>query len=200
MKTKIPLATAREVAGQLVEQMTPDCKRIEVAGSIRRCKLEIGDLEIVAIPTVALYDLTDAWLSSNVIRHTDPRRWGSRLRSFRLAVKGLEDDVQVDIFLQPDPATWGVNMMIRTGSADFSRKMVTRRSAGGFMPDCYQVREARVWAGARLLETPEEQDVFDLWGMDYVLPPQRTDWYEPKFSAAPAVEVESVPVQAGLFT
>lgn len=199
MKTKIPLGTALEVAGQLVDQLTDACKRIEVAGSIRRCRLEVGDLEIVAIPTVELYGLTDSWLSSGVIRHTDPKRWGARLRSFRLAVKGLEDDVQVDLFLQPDPATWGVNMMIRTGSAEFSRKMVTKRSAGGFMPDGYQVRDARVWAGARLLETPEEQTVFDLWGMDYVLPPQRTDWYDPKFGDAPVVEVEPVPVQAGLF-
>ena len=199
MKTKISLGTAREVAGQLVEQLTDACKRIEVAGSIRRCRLEIGDIEIVAIPTVEMYDLTDSWLSSGVIRHTDPKRWGSRLRSFRLAVKGLADDVQVDLFLQPDPATWGVNMMIRTGSAEFSRKMVTKRSQGGFMPDGYQVRDARVWAGAKLLETPEEQSVFDLWGMDYVMPPQRTDWYEPKFGDAPVVEVEPVPVQAGLF-
>jgi len=192
MKTKIPLATAREVAVQLVEQLTDACKRIEVAGSIRRCRLEIGDIEIVAIPTVDLYDLTDAWLASNVIRHTDARRWGSRLRSFRLAVKGLADDVQVDLFLQP---------CIRdsTGSAEFSRKMVTKRSAGGFMPDGYQVRDARVWAGARLLETPEEEVIFHTWGMAYVLPPQRTDWYEPKFGDAPVVEVEPVPVQAGLF-
>lgn len=78
MKTKIPLATAKEVAGQLVEQLTDACKRIEVAGSIRRCRLEIGDIEIVAIPTMELYDLTDSWLSSGVIRHTDPKRWGSR--------------------------------------------------------------------------------------------------------------------------
>ncbi len=44
MKTKMPLATAREVAGQLVEQLTDACKRIEVAGSIRRCRLEIGGM------------------------------------------------------------------------------------------------------------------------------------------------------------
>lgn len=199
MKTKIPLAVARDVANQLVEQLTDACKRIEVAGSIRRCRLEVGDLEIVAIPTVELYDLTDSWLSSGVIRHTDPRRWGSRLRSFRLAVKGLEDDVQVDLFLQPDPATWGVNMLLRTGSAEFSRKMVTKRSAGGFMPDHFRIYDARVWAGARLLETPEEETIFELWGMDYVLPPQRSDYYDLKFGEAPVVEFEPVPVQAGLF-
>lgn len=199
MKTKVPLAVARDVAAQLVEQMAPHCKRIEVAGSIRRCRLEIGDIEIVCVPTVELYDLTDAWLSSGVIRHRDPRRWGNRLRSFRLNVKNLEESVQVDLFLQPDPATWGVNMLLRTGSAEFSRKMVTKRSAGGWMPDGYQVRDARVWAGARLLETPEEDVIFHTWGMDYVLPPQRSDYYDPKFAPPPVVEVEPIPVQVGLF-
>lgn len=199
MKTKLPLATARDVANQIVEQMAPHCKRLEVAGSIRRCRLEIGDIEIVCIPTVELYDLTDAWLSSGVIRHRDPRCWGARLRSFRLNVKNLEESVQIDLFLQPNPATWGVNMLLRTGSAEFSRKMVTERSAGGFMPEGYQVREARVWAGAKLLETPEEETIFQLWGMDYVLPPQRSDWYGPKFGQVPAVEVEPIPVQVGLF-
>lgn len=199
MKTKLPLAVARDVANQLVEQMAPHCKRIEVAGSIRRCRLEIGDIEIVCVPTVELYDLTDAWLSSGVIRHRDPRCWGNRLRSFRLNVKNLEESVQVDLFLQPDPATWGVNMLLRTGSAEFSRKMVTKRSQDGFMPDHFRVYDARVWAGAKLLDTPEEQDIFALWGMDYVLPPQRSDYYDPKFGASPVVEIEPVPVQVGLF-
>lgn len=116
-----------------------------------------------------------------------------------MPVKKLDDYVQVDLFLQPDPATWGVNMLLRTGSAEFSRKMVTKRSQHGFMPDCYQVRDARVWAGAKLLDTPEEADIFALWGMDYVLPPQRTDWYDPKFWQAPVVEVEPAPVQVELF-
>ncbi len=105
----------------------------------------------------------------------------------------------MDLFLQPDPATWGVNMLLRTGSAEFSRKMVTKRSAGGFMPDFYQVRDARVWAGARMLETPEEEVIFHTWGMAYVLPPQRTDWYEPRFGDVSVVEVKPVPVQMGLW-
>ena len=63
----------------------------------------------------------------------------------------------------------------------------------------FRVYDARVWAGAKLLDTPEEQDIFALWGMDYVLPPQRSDYYDPKFGASPVVEIEPVPVQAGLF-
>lgn len=199
MKVILPLARARDVAEDLVACFRTNAKRIEVAGSIRRRKPVIGDIELVCIPTVGLYDLLDKWLASGKILHTDPKRWGNRYRSFRHLVKVLDEYVQVDLFLQPDPSTWGVNMLLRTGSAEFSRKMVTKRSEGGFMPDCYQVRDARVWAGAKLLETPEEEDIFALWGMDYVLPPQRTDHYAPKLRQAPTVEVEPEPVQIGLF-
>lgn len=160
MKTKLPLAVARDVAAQLVAYLKPNCKRIAVAGSIRRCRLEIGDIEIVCIPKVELYDLTDAWLSAGVICHREPRCWGNRLRSFRLNVKNLEESVQVDLFLQPDPATWGVNMLLRTGSAEFSRKMVTKRSQGGFMPDHFKIYDARVWVGAKLVETPGHVDPY----------------------------------------
>ena len=199
MKTKLPLAVARDVANQLVAYLKPNCKRIEIAGSIRRCRLEVGDLEIMAVPTVALYDQLDAYLQHGQVLHSDPKRWGNKLRSFRFPVKVLDEYVQVDLFLQPDPATWGCNMLLRTGSAEFSRKMVTKRSQGGFMPDHFKIYDARVWAGAKLLETPEEQDIFRLWGMDYVLPPQRSDYYDPRFGEAPAVEFEPVPVQVGLF-
>ena len=199
MKTNLPLAVARTVADQLISSLQTHARRIEVAGSIRRCKHGIGDIELVCIPTVELYEELDLLIRIGAILHTSPKRWGNKLRSFRMPVKKLDDYVQVDLFLQPDPATWGVNMLLRTGSAEFSRKMVTKRSQHGFMPDCYQVRDARVWAGAKLLETPEEADIFALWGMDYVLPPQRSDYYDPRFGEAPAVEIEPVPVQVGLF-
>lgn len=45
------LAQASALAGQLVEKLAPFCERIEVAGSVRRRKLEgIKDIELVAIP------------------------------------------------------------------------------------------------------------------------------------------------------
>lgn len=41
MKTKLPLAVARTVADQLISSLQTHARRIEVAGSIRRCWLEI---------------------------------------------------------------------------------------------------------------------------------------------------------------
>jgi len=64
-------------------------------------------------------------------------------------------------------------MMIRTGSAEFAKRMVTTQWHGGLMPDGLSVSGARVWRGTQLLNTPEEGDVFKLWGMTYVKPEDR---------------------------
>lgn len=56
-----PLAHAEQVALELVAVLEDTCDRIEVAGSIRRRKSDVGDIEILAISKV-----TDAYgLSEN---------------------------------------------------------------------------------------------------------------------------------------
>lgn len=47
---KLPLQHAEQLAHRLVELLTPHCERIDVAGSIRRKKQEVGDIEIVCLP------------------------------------------------------------------------------------------------------------------------------------------------------
>jgi hypothetical protein len=67
------------------------------------------------------------------------------------------------------------------------------------MPDHYRVEDARLKVGATVLDTPEEEDVFRLYGIDYVVPAQRVDWYRPKFGPVPDVAWEPEPAQMGLF-
>jgi DNA polymerase/3'-5' exonuclease PolX len=45
-----PLATARRIAEALLAELTPACERIVLAGSIRRERPNVNDIEIVAIP------------------------------------------------------------------------------------------------------------------------------------------------------
>lgn len=162
----------KAIADRLILELSPHCERIEIAGSLRRKKAQIGDIEIIAIPSPYL-DLfgeptgeteVDGWILIKGIRTT---KNGAKYKQFRF--KGAN----VDLFLQPDPATWGINMMIRTGSADFSRWMVTPKSQGGAMPDNLHVRNARLWRGSVALETPNEDDVFDWYGMDFIEPEKR---------------------------
>lgn len=78
----------------------------------------------------------------------------------------------MDLFL-PSVETWGVLYMIRTGSSEFSRRMVTKKSMGGLMPDDLSVADGRVWRNGAALSLPEEADVFALWQMDFVEPRDR---------------------------
>ncbi len=49
-KTKFPRAEAIAVAKILVSVLQPHCERLIVAGSLRRRKQEVGDIEILYIP------------------------------------------------------------------------------------------------------------------------------------------------------
>ena len=47
---RIPRARALMLAQGLIETLRPHCERIEIAGSLRRGKPDVGDIELVCIP------------------------------------------------------------------------------------------------------------------------------------------------------
>ena len=48
--TRIALMEATGLAGELVALLQPACERIEIAGSIRRQRPDVGDVELVVVP------------------------------------------------------------------------------------------------------------------------------------------------------
>lgn len=180
---KLPLADAARHAAALVERLSPACDRIEVAGSIRRRKPEVGDIEVVAIPTPdrdlfgdpagSLLDpLLDRLAREGVL---SPTRGGHYFKQFLVPAAGCK----LDLFLC-NRDTWGMVFTIRTGSASFSHRLVTQRdrrtSDGqfGLMPVDCRAYNARVWRGTTVLETPEEADVFRVLGLDWIPPEDRS--------------------------
>lgn len=198
-----PLAEGRRIAAALVAEFAPACHRIEIAGSIRREKPEVSDIEIVAIPRtqekekpaaqVSLFEpsaverinllwerIEAASMSRSRIVPLKPggadgeedfnwpekRIYGSRY--FRLWLRRPE--IKVDLFLA-DPDTWGAIFAIRTGSSDFSRRLVMRwtdiSKGGHFTAGRVCDRD-----GAPLA-TPEEADVFRACEMAWVEPRDR---------------------------
>lgn len=177
MKQKRSYQQMLTMAEAIVGGLQPACERIEIAGSLRRRKAEVGDIEIIAAPKLTLNLLGEPSNSTEVDALLS--RWpvtllknGAKYKQFTLqGTSGQE--YQVDLFLQPDPATWGVNFLLRTGSDDFAHRWVTPKLHGGYMPDGFSVKDARVWRQGAPLPTPEEEDVFDLWGMQWVAPQAR---------------------------
>jgi len=191
-KTTLPLDVARRAAERLVTALAPACARIEVAGSIRRGKPQVGDIELVAIPsvvhavqrdlfgevvTVQARDLLDERLEElaqlRAISRTPPAgarpAWGERMRKFWLAAGGQV--VQVDLFLAT-PENWGAIYCIRTGPAAFSQALVTHLKLR--TPYRQQDGALVVEATGEVVPVPEEADYFRLAGVPAIEPAERS--------------------------
>jgi len=177
-KSKMPLNQAQSLAERIVMELQPATVRISIAGSIRRRKEEVGDIEIVCIPLMQLDlfgDPSGSILDIHLEQLAEAGRiikgdkWGRKYKKFH---PPSMPDLSVDLFITT-PTEWGYTFTIRTGPADFSRKVVTPRQQGGFLPGHLRVAECRLWEGATALETPEERDFFKALGKEWVEPEKR---------------------------
>lgn len=187
-KTTMKLGVAQKIARALVDELRPGCERIEFAGSLRRHKPEVGDIEIVCIPRVEAAGLFGAEERSLLLpildRLCEERRLaflqgGEKARKYAFV---RHEGLCLDLFIVR-PETWGYQFAIRTGPAAYSKALVTRRSEGGLLPDDCIIHDARVWrkvrAGAAAVTgewvqvdgenfehvpTPEERDFLELCG------------------------------------
>jgi len=157
------LKRARAIAEKLVEKLAPYCERIEIAGSIRREKAEVGDIEVVAIPA----PFADALLPE-LIPGARFIKNGSRYKQI-----ALPEGINLDLFLVRPPVQWGVIFLLRTGPAEFSHKAVTRKRLGGLLPSDCQVAYGQVWRHEKVIPMPEEEDFLKLLGLPGLAPQER---------------------------
>lgn len=171
-KIRLPLKQAQSLTDKIIAALSPGCQRIEAAGSIRRQRPEVGDIEIVAIARPDLDNAIENLVLDKRLIRGDKN--GKKFKNFLVpAVPGLG----LDLFI-PTRETWGVIFTIRTGPAEFSQKLVTQQNKGGFLPSDLHVKEGRVWRGEVALPTKEEADVFKLLGW-YIEPERRTADFRP---------------------
>lgn len=168
---KLPLAKAQDLTRRIIEPLSPGCERIEPAGSVRRKKAEVGDLEIVCLAKPNLDFVINGLVESGRLLRGDKN--GPRYKNFVIPSTGSK----LDLFITT-PETWGAVFTIRTGSAEFSNKLVTQRYKGGWLPDDLTFEEGRIKKDGQLLPTPEEKDVFALLGW-YVEPEKRSPDFKP---------------------
>jgi DNA polymerase/3'-5' exonuclease PolX len=176
-KSPIPLIVADRLAADVVSVIAPYCERCEVAGSIRRRVPTVGDIEVVAIPTMAamVHDLfgvgippaeyTDAFsravVSLGAVLKGDPVK-GKYVKI------SLECHVSVDLFLAR-PDNWGLIFGIRTGSADFVRQVL----ALGWVENGYHSIDGMLHRSGVPLPVRSEEELFELSGVPWVPPEKR---------------------------
>lgn len=188
----VGISTARNKAERLLSMLSPSCERIEIAGSIRRNKPLIRDIELVAIPRRETRDGGDLWGTQVEVDCLDETLQALRA-SGALPLRAVEnhradgsvetsqrdgesykalvfDGMPVDLFIvHPGKADWGVIFTIRTGPAEWSHRLVTdcqrylRRVAGG-----------RLYRAGEYVSCPEEADFLAALGQPWVDPADRS--------------------------
>lgn len=157
---------ALEIAQKVKAQLQPHCDRIEIAGSIRRKRAQVKDIEIVAIPKPYDTGLFESGIATVInqwpaVKGTLPCKYTQRM---------LPEGIAVDIFFA-EPDNWGYILAIRTGSADYSHMLATRWSKMG-----YQGKNGYLYKidSNKRIKLPEEQDLFNLIDLPSA-PPQKRE-------------------------
>lgn len=161
MSVQFTLAKATEIAERVVAELRPFCKRIEIAGSLRRKKAMVKDIELVMI----LND--DRILEFSAAINQWPMVKGKATGKY--AARTLPEGINVDMFIAK-PDNFGAIMLIRTGDWEFSKKymgtVITRRG--------YRMDGGFLWKRGEKVPVREEIDMFSLVGLQYIEPYRRS--------------------------
>lgn len=205
--TKYPAVEVYPHAEQFGAGIADLCARVEIAGSLRRGKPMVGDIEVVAQPHDAptLLARLDTWVATGrafkAVYRDGAHRWGAKYRGVKLP--GCP--AKIELWLA-DALNFGWILALRTGSADANEFMMRQMNFRGAP---FRAREGYWWAQDRRIAVPDEAEVFRLWGLsEPVPPPQRELSVYQRLFARPAwgqhwtyadAEVSAEPMQREMF-
>lgn len=145
-KQKFPLKTAIVVAEELAEALRPVTTRVQIAGSIRRGKAQVGDAELLMIPrfedriapgnmfpepTNMVNVQVNDWLNSGYL--------GLRVKKDKTVANGdkvkllrhCESGLPIDFFITDDES-WFSSLVCRTGGKSNNESIASKAKAMGF--------------------------------------------------------------------
>ena len=163
------LDEARAIAERVLAELTPHCERIEIAGSIRRSKPDVKDIEVVAIPRTRVSGLFQDIVERDPAFCRAVDQW-ERIKGTSTGkyTQRLVDGISLDLFTAT-AENWGLILAIRTGSAEFSHNVL----AAGWVRRGYHSSGGMLHRGGTPVEVREERELFELVGVEWVDPAQR---------------------------
>lgn len=203
MNDRVEAGWARAQAVDVLDDLRDLCARIELAGSLRRGKAYVKDVEIVALPShkPTLLARLDTWVATGKVAKAvypdGSHRWGEKYRGF------VYGGIRFELFTA-DADNWGYILWLRTGPGDANQYVMQQLIA---QQAPYRPSEGYWQADGQRIRTAEEADVFALLNMPVLAPEQRTldayakalmppHWWAQEWTA---VEVEAAPTQQGMF-
>lgn len=172
------LATAIPLAERIKAQLAPMCERIEIAGSIRRRRENVNDIDFVILPKPGQLDAIKARCEQRCTVVKDGEQnyivrmpYGER--------RGVADGFQIDIFiarpavkdlLQTVPGNWGTLLLCRTGSTAHNIFLVEHAKRLGLTWNPYKGVED---ADGYVLASESELEIFQALGLEFIEPERR---------------------------
>jgi len=164
---KYPLAYAKKIAESLVELFTPYCYRVEIAGSIRREKPEVKDIEIVCIPKPYMIGLFEDGMAE-IVNSWEKVKGEMEYGVCKYTQRILPEGIKLDLFFAEE-IYWGLILAIRTGSAEYSHKVL----ANTWVAKGYKSENGLLMNGERVCPVREEKDLFMRLSIPYTEPKYR---------------------------
>ena len=197
-KTRYDLRIAEPVAERLVAELRPYCERIQIAGSIRRRKWDVGDIELLCIPKwrtetrsvdmftteeIEVDELDEFLMEVSTGDDGETLFYKRRKSTGHLAGFGpknklmadVNSGIPVDVFTT-DERNWGMALVVRTGPAQFNIDMMARLKKLGHAGHAYGGITLNATYGAtgrREVDCPDEETVFEHLKMAYQPPEAR---------------------------
>jgi len=192
LTSKFDYNFAKEIADTLVETLEPFCERIFIAGSIRRQKSLVKDIEIVCEPK-RVFIQTELFGNGKyavipefhkAIREVSEKVVKGKVDGRYMQIR-LKSGITLDMFM-PQRDDFYRQFAIRTGSGAFSQTVIARAwvkkgwcgTANGLRKRNDYMEDGNPWEGSRVgHELPpvwqSEEDFFDWLGLKWVDPKDR---------------------------
>lgn len=183
-KIRFPRDVATAVALELLAALTPGCERILFAGSYRRRRAEVGDLEVLYIPKRG--PAPDDFFADQADQADGciARLEASRILRRRLNVNGTEtfgaknklmvhtlSGLPVDLFVATRE-NWFNYLVCRTGPATSNTALAAAALARGYRWQPYGAGFTRLSDG-EVIPMGSEAEVFDFVRMPFLAPHRR---------------------------
>lgn len=184
-RPRFPYQHAMDVALEVLSALERHCERIQIAGSLRRKKPEVGDVEIVYVPLWKSAPDPNALFGNVEINRVDDAIETLERRSIlvrRLNVNGRESygeknklmrhvasGIPIDLFATTMDS-WFNYLVCRTGPSDMNVRICNAAIARGWKWNPYGSGFSR---GSERFAVKSEEDVFRFVGLPYLQPEER---------------------------
>jgi len=191
---------AKPFADQVLTDLRPHCHRAEIAGSVRRMKANVKDIELVAQvrdwePAFRALEKWGYFIKPGCPEITP---WAPKANARYLRMM-LNNGLKLDLFIT-SPENWGALFMMRTGSGVGP----DGNPFEGFVPGMFS-RWKKVSGGGRMIGghptlpdgrkviVREESDYFRICGVQWVEPEERTS--RSSIKPIPRFNLQQVPME-----